>query len=56
MINLILNKEKLSIQFQILGKKVIRETQSDSLNLVLLDHQLLRKNCALRTDIQNVKT
>ena len=28
-------------------KKVLKESQSDSSNLVLLDHQLLKNNCTL---------
>ena len=54
--NLNLNEDKLSIQFEKPGKKVVEEIQNDSLNLVLLDHQLLKNNPPLRMNMQNVKT
>ena len=46
-INLITNGDKLSVQFPKLGKKVLKENQSDSSNLALLDHQLLKNNRTL---------
>ena len=54
--NLNLNEDKLSIQFEKPGKKVVEEIQNDSLNLVLLDHQLLKNNPPLRMNMQNVKS
>ena len=54
--NLNLNEDKLSIQFEKPGKKVVEEIQNDSLNLVLLDHQLLKNNPSLRMNMQNVKS
>ena len=37
-INPISSRDKLSIQFPILGKKVLKQSQIHSSNLVLLDH------------------
>ena len=54
-INLILNGDKLSIQFSKLGKKILKENQSDSSNLVLLDHQLLKNNGTLEIEKMNSK-
>ena len=36
-------------------KKVFRENQSDSSNLILLDHQLLKNNCTLEFEKMNSK-
>ena len=46
-INFISNEDKLSIQFPKLGKKHSKKNQSDSSNLVLLDHQFLKNNRTL---------
>ena len=47
--------DKFSIQFSKLGKKVLKENQSDSLNLVLLDHQFLQNNRTLGIEKMNYK-
>ena len=54
-INLISNGDKLSIQFPKLGKKLLKQNQSGSSNLVLLDHQLLKNNCTLGIEKMNSK-
>ena len=36
-------------------KKILKENQSDSSNLVLLDHQLLKNNCTLGIEKMNSK-
>ena len=53
--NFISHGDKFSIQFSKLGKKVLKENQSDSSNLVLLDHQLLKNNCTLGIEKMNSK-
>ena len=54
-INLISNGDKLSIQFPKLGKKLLKQNQSGSSNLVLLDHQLLKNNRTLGIEKMNSK-
>ena len=54
-INLISNGDKLSIQFPKLGKKLLKQNQSGSSNLVLVDHQLLKNNCTLGIEKMNSK-
>ena len=41
--------------FQNLGKLILKENQSDSSNLVLLDHQLLKNNGTLGIEKMNFK-
>ena len=54
-INLISNGDKLFIQFPKLGKKLLKQNQSGSSNLVLLDHQLLKNNRTLGIEKMNSK-
>ena len=53
--NFISQGDKFSIQFSKLGKKVLKENQSDSSNLVLLDHQFLQNNRSLGIEKMNYK-
>ena len=54
-INLILNGDNLSIQFPKTSKKLLKENQSDSSNLLLLDHQLLKNKRILGIEKMNFK-
>ena len=54
-LNLISNGDKLSAQFPKPGKKNTQRKSSDSSNLVLLDHQLLKNNCTLLIEKMNSK-
>ena len=54
-INPISNGDKSSVQFPKTWKKVLKENQSDSSNLVLYDHQLLRNNRTLEIEKMNSK-
>ena len=47
--------DKFSIQFSKIGKKILKENQSDSSNLVLLDHQFLQNNRTLGIEKMNYK-
>ena len=53
--NFISHGDKFAIQFSKLGKKVLKENQSDSSNLVLLDHQFLKNNRTLGIEKMNYK-
>ena len=55
-INLISNGDKSSVQFPKTWKKVLKENQSDTSNLVLYDHQLLRNNRTLGIEKVNIPT
>ena len=54
-INLVLNGEKLSMQFLKTLKKLLEENQSDSSNLLLLGHQLLKNDRTLGIEEMNSK-